>query len=254
MKLHYKTIGSGRPVIILHGLFGSGDNWITMAKALAAHGFQVFLVDQRNHGRSDHDSEMNYSNMAADLQELIIDHDIEKPVLLGHSMGGKTVMWHSYQHPEVAEKLIVVDIAPRQYPPHHQHIFEALHLVDLEKISSRKEVEVIISNKIQDRSVIFFLLKNLYWDTADKLAWRFNLNAIEQNINSIGDQLLFSTVITTPVLFIRGGNSDYINLSDERYIDSYFSNSEILTIEGAGHWVHADQPERFLAAVLNYIK
>ena len=235
MKLHCKTLGEGRPLLILHGLLGSGDNWAAIARALSAYGFAVTTIDQRNHGRSPHDASMDYRCMAEDLQELIVANSWENPVLLGHSMGGKTAMFHLQLFPGIAEKLIVADIAPRYYPPHHAAVFSALHAADLTVLTSRKAVEDALRSKLTEETVVQFLLKNLYWNEQEKLAWRFNLPVIESHIEDISAALPNTPVVHQPVLFLRGEHSGYIRASDIPVIRQLFPNAEVETVSGAGH-------------------
>lgn len=254
MKLAYKKAGEGQPLIILHGLFGSADNWQTLGKKFSED-FEVYLVDQRNHGRSAHDKEWNYDVMAEDVQELIMDHHLENVILLGHSMGGKTVMQAARNHPEKLDKLIVADIAPKDYHSNQDEVAAALLSVDLRKIKSRKEAEEALSLKIKDNPTKQFLLKNLYWKTDEELAWRFNLEVVAKNLDIIaGTFHLEDKVSDLPVLFMRGERSDYIRDKDMDLIKRLFPNSQLATIPNAGHWLHADQPELFYNAVLKFIK
>ena len=177
MELNYKRLGEGQPLIVLHGLFGSLDNWMTLAKKWS-NDFEVYLVDQRNHGQSPHSDQFSYPLMADDLKQLMDQLGLESAILMGHSMGGKTVMEFSMKYPEMVEKLIVVDIAPVSYNVHHYTIIDALKSVPLEDISSRKEAEEFLSRYIKDFGTRQFLLKNLYWQANDKLAWRFNLEVL----------------------------------------------------------------------------
>lgn len=254
MKLNFKKLGTGQPLIILHGLFGSLDNWQTLGKQFAEK-FTVYLVDQRNHGQSPHSDEWNYQVMADDLDELIIDQNIENPVVLGHSMGGKTAMLYAVQKPTKLDKLIVADMAPKQYEPHHQSILNALNAVDFNKITSRKEAEDILSEYIKDFGTKQFLLKNLYWKDVEnkKLAWRFNLDIISKKIETVGEAIPNNKASNNlPALFIKGSKSDYITKNDFENIKEIFPNAEIKTIENAGHWIHAEAPEEFYQMVVQF--
>jgi esterase len=251
MNLFYKSIGEGPPLIILHGLFGSSDNWLTHAKEFAKH-FTVFLVDQRNHGHSPHSPTMNYDAMAEDLEELIASLHLRDITLLGHSMGGKTAMRFAQTHAFLIEKLIVVDMGVKAYPPHHDIIFKGLYAVDVDSCTSRKEAEDRLKPHVQDDSTRQFLLKNLYWKEPSKLAWRFNLDALHTNINSIIDSLPQER-IAMPTLFVRGELSNYILSNDMEPIKEMVPNAQFVTIKNAGHWVHAEAPEDFRQAVWNYI-
>jgi esterase len=257
MKLFYRKYGQGKPIIILHGLFGQCDNWQTQAKAFAEKGFEVYTVDQRNHGLSPHSDEFNYKVMSADLDELITDLGFNKAIVLGHSMGGKTVMQFAVDHPEKINKLVVADIAPKYLPPHQQDVLAALQSVDFSIIKTRREVEELLSQHLTDFGTKQFLLKNVFWKTDTQLDWRFNLKAIVKNIDEIGAEITFTKVYTKEdfdTLFIRGERSDYILDSDIPDIRSYFPDAYFATIEGAGHWLHADKPKEFVAEVLRFIE
>ena len=254
MELAFREFGQGQPLIILHGLFGQSDNWNTLAKRFVESGFRVFTVDQRNHGLSPHSDEWSYEAMAHDLKEFIDYHNLHNPILLGHSMGGKTVLFFELLYPNVSVKNIVVDIAPRAYEPHHQEVLEALKAVDFSNINTRKEAEVILGNYISDFGTKQFLLKNIYWreDETKQMDWRFNLKVICENIDSIGIELPFFTS-NKPFLFIRGDKSNYINDTDCVEIEKRFTKIEIETIPNSGHWVHAEQPDAFFNCVLKFI-
>lgn len=250
MKLHYKKLGEGQPLIILHGLFGSSDNWQTLGKKFAEN-FEVYLVDQRNHGNSPKSEEFNYQLMADDLHELITDLQLENIILLGHSMGGKTVMTFAQQYPEFIEKLIIVDIGPKGYPMHHDIILEGLNSMDLSVIKSRGQAEKHLSNYIQDLGIKQFLLKNLYWVEKGQLGWKINIPVLTKEMPNIISQIPNNTV-ETPTLFIRGERSNYIVEDDFQAIYDQFPNSEIETIYDAGHWVHAENPFSFYNMVTNF--
>jgi esterase len=251
MKLNFKKFGEGKPLIVLHGLMGMLDNWKTPAKTLAEH-FEVYIVDQRNHGHSPHSDEFSYQFMMEDLLEFVEDHELHHAHFLGHSMGGKTAMKFAQNYPEYIDKLIVADIAPKAYEVHHQQILEGLLAVDLNTTKSRKEAETVLSNFIQETGVRQFLLKNLYWIEKGKLAWRFNLNTINRVIGDIGEEINDS-MYEGETLFIRGGKSNYIQDIDKEMINTYFPQGGIETIASAGHWLHAEQPESFLKSVLKFL-
>ena len=252
MQLHFKRTGKGKPVIILHGLFGSGDNWATFGKNLSENNCEVYLTDLRNHGHSPWDDDHSYHAMSNDLFEMINANDIEKPVILGHSMGGKAAMQFAVEHPETAASLIIVDIAPYYYPQHHQKIFQALLSVDLNTVTTRAEADEQISIYIKDVSTKQFLLKNLYWKGSDKLAWRFNLHALNNKIENVGEAITGSETFL-PALFVRGENSTYIQENDLVPITKIFPNADLITIPGAGHWIHADQPDALMAEVISFL-
>lgn len=252
MKLAYRTIGEGQPLVILHGLFGSGDNWLTISKILSDR-HQIFLIDQRNHGRSPHSEEWNYEAMTADLYEFLQEHNLQNPILIGHSMGGKTVMQFAIQYPNVAKKIVVVDIAPKPYPPHHQDVLAGLHAVDLANIKSRNEAEAAMATAIKEADVRQFLLKNLYRDDNGQFAWRINLPLMTQKIEEIGVAQSSPSPVQTPALFVRGALSRYIKDADLELIKHLFPNSELKTIENAGHWVQAEKPAEFVQAVQPFL-
>lgn len=255
MKLAYREFGEGQPLLILHGLFGQSDNWNTLAKQFGEQGFHVLTVDQRNHGLSPHSDVWNYEVMADDLKELIDDHQLENPILLGHSMGGKTLMFFEWKFPAVADKIIIADISPRAYEPHHNEVLKALHAVDFSVIKTRKEAEAKLNEYIKDFGTKQFLLKNIYWKDSDNsvMDWRFNLKVISQNYESIGISApVFKS--KTPCLIIRGCRSNYISEKDLTDFNERFSNNKIETIQDAGHWVHAEKPKEFFEAVIKFIK
>ena len=237
-------------MVILHGLFGYSDNWQTHAKKLAEY-YQVILVDQRNHGHSDWSYEISYDLMAEDLKELFDELNLEEVILLGHSMGGKTAMKFAQNYPDYLEKLIVVDIGTKTYPSHHEQILAGLHAIDLNVIHSRSEAEEAMAKYIESNGVRQFLLKNLYWAQKGKLAWRMNIPVLEQEMWAIL-QGLPSNEVLIPTLFIRGMMSDYILGEDIPDLENQFSDSHFVSVEKAGHWVHAEAPEEFIEAVLSF--
>jgi len=259
MKLHYRTFGEGQPLVILHGLFGTSDNWQTLGKGFAdpstalGMGLKVYLVDQRNHGHSPHSDEMDYFAMANDVKELFETENISKAVLLGHSLCGKTAMFFAQENPQLLDKLIVADMGAKKYPPHHQLIFDALLSVDLDKVKTRKEVEAIITEKIPDKSTAQFLMKNLYWSDREKLEWRMNLPVLYRDIEQILEAVP-NKICQVNTLFIRGEKSNYILEEDWTDIQQIFPNSRLETLVGAGHWVHAEKPKEFFDLVLGFIR
>lgn len=255
MKLAYRDFGTGQPLIILHGLFGQSDNWNTLAKNFSDKGFHVFTVDQRNHGLSPHSNEWNYEVMADDLKQFIDDHNLNNPILLGHSMGGKTVLFFELKYSGVADKLIIADIAARAYPPHHNDVLKALHAVDFKTISTRKEAEAIMNNYLNDFGTKQFLLKNIYWsdDENKQMAWRFNLKTISEEYDNIGVAIP-DFISPTKTLIINGEKSNYINTNDKLDFEKRFTNVQFNTILNAGHWVHAEKPKEFFETVIEFIE
>ncbi|MCB0480466.1 MAG: alpha/beta fold hydrolase [Flavobacteriales bacterium] len=251
MKLNYKELGSGQPLLILHGLMGMLDNWQGPAKHYSKH-FRTFIIDARNHGHSEHSDEFSYESMTSDLLEFVEDHHLEAVHLMGHSMGGKTAMKFSQNYPEYVSKLIVADISPRQYEVHHQMILAGLNAIDFEKVKSRGEVDEILKGYIPDQGTRQFLMKSMYWKSKNQLALRFNLSAIMKNIEIIGDGI-HDRICEVESLFIRGAKSNYVREKDLAEIAIGFPNSTIATIEGAGHWLHAEKPKEYVEKTLSFL-
>ncbi len=243
-------MGEGQPVVILHGLFGNSDNWQTHAKKMAEY-FRVILVDQRNHGHSDWSEEFSYDLMSSDLFELFELLDLKKVILIGHSMGGKTAIQFSQEHPSFIEKLIVIDIGVKKYPMHHAEILKGLHSIDLNVVNTRGEAESILSQFIESHGVRQFLLKNLYWKEKGVLAWRMNIAVLEREMVNILAALSAKEVFL-PTLFIRGALSNYILDQDIDDLEDQFSDFNLVTIENSGHWVHSESPTEFLNSVLEF--
>lgn len=251
MKLQHRIIGEGKPLIILHGLFGSSDNWQTHAKRFSDY-FQVILVDQRNHGHTDWSDEFDYDLLAADLHELITDLNLQKVNLLGHSMGGKTVMRYAQLYPDTIEKMIVVDMGIKTYPLHHQQILKGIDVVNASPMDSRSAAEAILLPFVPENGTRQFLMKNLYWIEKGKLAWRMNVKVLEKEMPNILKAIPDQEVLVQ-TLFIRGALSNYILDEDIPAIEDQFPDSSFVTIENAGHWIHAEQPEEFMNAVLEFL-
>ena len=254
MKLFNKVIGEGEPLIVMHGLFGMLDNWQSFGKAISKLGFKVHLLDMRNHGRSPHSLEFSYQVMADDLLEYMDEHQLESAHILGHSMGGKVAMLFATENEERAKSLIVVDIAPKAYPVHHQSIIEGLQSLDFDVLKNRGEAEDQLSNFISERSVLMFLLKSLFWKEKEQLALRFNLDVIEQNIEMVGEELFRDAQYSGSTLFIRGAVSGYIKNEDFDNIRFHFPKAQIETIANSGHWVHAEQPQLFFELMTSFLK
>lgn len=254
MKLHFKKVGEGpQPLIILHGVFGSLDNWATVSKVIADAGYAVYLVDQRNHGRSPHSPDFTYEAMAADLAEFIEDHGLEKPVLVGHSMGGKTVMQYAETYPGTYDKLVIVDIGPKAYPPHHQELIEGLNALSLNDIEDRQQADTLFSAHEPNLGVRQFLLKNLYRTDSGAFDWRFNLPVLTELQANVGNEIPHLRPVTEPALFLRGARSGYLRDEDWAGIQAMFPQAELVTIPNAGHWVHAEQPKLFVEALLAFL-
>ena len=252
--LHSKIEGSGKPLFILHGFLGMSDNWKTIGLQFATNGFQVHLLDLRNHGRSFHSDEFSYELMVQDVYEYCLGNNLEKINMIGHSMGGKTAMLLATTYPELVEKLIVADIGPKFYPQHHQTILQGLNAVDFSKKPSRNEVEEILSKYIADFGTRQFLLKSLYWREPGQLAFRFNLAVFNKKIEEIGKPLPENAIFPKPTLFIRGGASNYILDEDFENIKLHFPDSTIETIPNVGHWLHAENPKLFYEITSSFLK
>lgn len=251
MKLHYRKLGEGQPLFILHGLFGLSDNWQSIGKVLSER-FTVYLIDLRNHGHSPHSNEWNYQVMSEDVYELMKDESLEKITLMGHSMGGKTAMTFAANHCSCLEKLIVVDISLRGYPP-PSDVLQALAAVHLDTVSSRREVEEIISHYIHDNGTKQFILKNLYWDDDNRLAWRFNFDVISKSTSNIAGPIDLSSTCSVPAQFIYGQRSNYITEADRKALQQVFIASAFSEVENAGHWVHAENTKGFMDALNSFL-
>lgn len=253
MKLHSTILGEGKPFLILHGFLGMSDNWKTLGKEFADAGYEVHLIDQRNHGRSPHSEEFNYLVMAKDIKDYCDLHNLNDCVLLGHSMGGKTAMLAAALFPHIIEKLIVVDIAPKYYAPHHQQIIKGLKAIDDATLTSRGEADELLASYIREPAVRMFLLKNLYWKTKEKLGLRLNLDVVSREVEAVGEGLPADKRYNKPTLFIKGEKSNYIAPEDKALIESHFPGAEIVEIPGAGHWVHAESKDAFYDAVMRFL-
>ena len=252
MQLNYKTFGQGEPLIILHGLFGTLDNWQTLAKRWADK-YTVFLVDQRNHGRSPHVNEHNYLAMAEDLNTFMEDNWIHQAHILGHSMGGKTAMQFAVLYPEMLDKLVVIDIAPKIYPGGHEQILEALNDLDVAHLEDRKAADAQLKERIALFGIRQFLLKNLTREKTGGYRWKMNLPALTQNYQAILQNIEATEVFEGEVLFVKGETSPYIKEEDLPLIQTYFPHAQLKTIEKAGHWVHAEQPDALFEVVSQFL-
>ncbi len=252
MKLHYRVSGQGEPLVILHGLFGTLENWGSQIRALSEH-FQVWAIDLRNHGRSPWSDRMDYPSMCDDLLEFLDDHQLDQVLLLGHSMGGKAAMQLALDHPRRIRKLVVVDIAPVRYSHGHDDVFQGLYSIDLAHIRSRSEAEQALSEYVSEPGVRQFLLKNLYRDK-DHFAWRMNLDGLHREYESLIEAPEGSGHYSGPTLFIKGAKSDYITESYRGAIGRAFPEASAKIIEGAGHWPHAEKPAVFTRLLLRFLQ
>jgi len=263
VKLFYRESGKGNPLIILHGLYGASDNWVSIVKELEKY-FRVINVDQRNHGQSPHNEEHSYALMANDLLELFDELKLEKANIIGHSMGGKVAMRFAYEHPERISSLVVVDIAPwshlegneqsAQIVSEHKKIIEGLKSIPLNSLKSRNEADELLAQWVKGEMVRQFLLKNLKREQDGSFSWKLNLSAISENITSMMEGIASSDKKSeVRTLFIKGGLSNYIPTEREEGLSKYFTNSSLAKIEEAGHWVHAEKPKEFINAILAFL-
>jgi esterase len=252
--LHSRIEGEGFPLLIIHGFMGMSDNWKSFAPQYASLGYQVHLLDLRNHGRSFHADAFNYEVMMQDVIAYANDHQLKSFDIIGHSMGGKVAMLLAVRHPERVRKLIVADIGPKYYAPHHQDILAGLNAVDFSLQPDRAQVEEMLFPFIPDFGTRQFLMKNLYWKTPGQLDFRFNLKVFNEKIQEVGAALPEHTVFNHPTLFLRGGNSRYIIESDWEGIQRHFPQAVLDTIPNVGHWLHAENPKAFFEITARFLQ
>jgi esterase len=252
--LHSKIEGSGQPLVIMHGFLGMSDNWKTLGVQFAAEGFEVHLLDLRNHGRSFHSDDFSYELMVQDVYDYCKANNLTNIDIIGHSMGGKVAMLLATTYPDLIHKLIVADIGPKYYAPHHQDILAGLNAVDFTQKPSRNEVDALFTTHIPDFGTRQFLLKSLYWQEPGQLAFRFNLSVFNQKIDQIGKPLPENAVFLESTLFIRGGNSKYILDQDMIAIQRHFPKATLKTIPNVGHWLHAENPVQFYQFCIDFLK
>lgn len=251
MKLHHRVLGDGEPLIILHGLFGSSDNWQTLAKRYAED-FEVYLIDQRNHGHSPHSDEFNYDLMSDDLLEFVFDQQLMGVNIIGHSMGGKTAMFFAKKRPELIHRMVVADMGVKGYKAHHTQIIAGLKSIDFNSIASRRDVDKALSEYVPEIGTRSFLMKGLHWKEKGKLAWRMNVDCISKHLNEMmipvdhGESDVES-------LFITGGESDYLPKDDYDQVLTHFPDAEFIELSGAGHWLHVDQTEQFFDETFSFL-
>lgn len=248
--LYYKIIGEGNPVVILHGLFGTSDNWRTFAGMLKNH-FQVILIDQRNHGRSFWSDEFNYDVLSEDVIEVLDSLEIRQAHILGHSMGGKTALTLAKLFPERIASLMVIDIGVKQYAPGHNQIFDAILNMNPDDLSSRSEADEMLSKTIKDKSVRQFLLKSLGRTPEGGFKWKTNFQALYLQYEHILAALSVDN-ISVPSLFVRGIKSHYISNEDIEKLEKMFSSVRFVNIN-AGHWVHAERPKELFEAISSFL-
>ncbi|MFZ4520217.1 MAG: alpha/beta fold hydrolase [Bacteroidales bacterium] len=254
MKLFFRQFGTGQPVVILHGLFGLSDNWVTFGRQLSEH-YSVYIPDLRNHGQSPHSKVFDFPSIGNDLLEMLEDNSLTNIFLIGHSLGGKAAMFLTLHHPELVKKLVVVDISLRKSPPNREHqvLLNAMMGVDFTLARSRSDVEKQLQSEVKSPKLRQFLLKNVYWRDRHSLDWRLNLSSINENLLSIFEGVDIPGLYAGPALFIRGGVSDYIRESDLDDLKIKFPGCEVKTIANASHWVHADAPGEFYSMVRDFL-
>lgn len=255
MKLYHKRYGDdGPPLIILHGLLGSSGNWHTVSRKALRTAVQVYAVDQRNHGQSPHSDVLDYPTMAEDVKAFQEQQALRSSHVLGHSMGGKVAMQFAFSYPERVDRLIVVDVAPRAYPPEHRPLLEALRKVDLDRYEARSAIEDALARDVPSRPTRQFLLKNLTYDSEKgRYRWSIHLEGIYTNYDLLTKAVTSDEPYEGPTLFIRGGRSDYVTDDDLPTVRRLFPKAKVVTLEDAGHWVHVDAPAAFAEAVIDFL-
>ena len=254
MKLNSIILGEGQALLILHGFLGMSDNWKTIGNKLAEErDFQVHLIDQRNHGKSPHTNEHSYELMAEDVKDYCEQHSLSNIILMGHSMGGKTAMLAAAEYPDLVEKLIVVDIAPKYYKPHHQQILDGLTALEEADLDSRQEADKLLSEFISEKPIRLFLLKNLNRKSEGTYCLKVNLETLKENIEEVGKSLPQDKIFKGSTLFIKGANSNYIKEEDKAAIQKQFPEVKFEEIRNAGHWVHAEKMNDFYKAVADFL-
>ncbi len=252
--MYSRIVGEGEALLIIHGFLGMSDNWKSFGSLYAAEGFQVHMLDLRNHGKSFHSEVFNYTAMSNDVLEYCQEYNLTKVSIIGHSMGGKVAMLFATTYPEMVEKLIVADIGPKYYAPHHQDILAGLNAIDFSVKPDRVAVEEVLYPFIPDFGTRQFLMKNLYWVEPGQLAFRFNLPVFNEKIEGIGEVLPQGNHFDKPAMFIRGGNSGYILDTDLPEIQKQFPNFTLATIPNVGHWLHAENPKLFFEETARFLR
>ncbi len=261
MRLFAQVMGTGQPVLIIHGLFGMSDNWVTIGKRLAQSGFAAHLVDLRNHGRSPHVETHTYQDMGDDLLNHLDQEKLDKVSVIGHSMGGKVAMHLALRHPQKIKDLVVVDIAPYGYCCHqgslHSMIIDHLMEIDLSSYKNQSAITAQIEERLNNRPLSLFLAKNIKRSSDRNYAWKLNLPVLKQylpDIYSGMENLESYAPAAVRTVFVKGNNSDYIGPQHQPYIQRYFPNSNVVGVENAGHWLHAEQPDKFIEIVVAFLK
>lgn len=251
MKLFFRSHGEGQPIVILHGLFGSSDNWLTQAKLLS-ESYKVYTVDLRNHGQSPHHNDFTYQAMVDDLQTFFNSEDLKNVTLIGHSMGGKAAMNFALSHADCIDRLVIVDIAPRVYDLEHYVIADGLAAIPIDTIASRNEADDVLREYVSDSGTRQFLLKNLQRKPEGGFTWKINLPVIREQLGNIGVDLQFDGKFSKPTLFIRGQNSSYVLDSDWPRIKQIFPLAKLETMD-TGHWVQAEKPQEFVNLLTSWL-
>ena len=251
--LHSRIIGNGKPLLILHGFLGMSDNWKTLGAKYTENGYQAHLIDQRNHGKSFHSLDFNYDILADDIKQYMKHHEIEKASIIGHSMGGKTAMQYACDNNNSVTKLLIADIAPKYYPPHHNAIINGLNALDFNTITSRGEADTELSKYITAYRTRQFLLKNLYWEEKGRLGFRFNLAVLSHKMEEVGENISSTSFYNGPTLFLKGDKSEYVSENDVSEIKRHFPLAELDTIKNAGHWLHAENAVDFFEKSIAFL-
>ncbi|GAB4300062.1 MAG: alpha/beta fold hydrolase [Methylophaga sp.] len=251
MKLHYQMSGEGQPLLIIHGLFGSSDNWRSMARYFSKF-YRVISVDLRNHGRSPHSEEQSFTVMAQDIARLCEELNLGRVHILGHSLGGKVAMQFAANHAGSIDKLVVIDISPRQYFSQHTPLMDAMMSLDLTRLDSRSAVDEALAGKVADKSVRQFLLMNL--QMGDKgFYWRINLPVLKANYQQLMAPVCEGQEVPVNSLFVYGSLSEYVTEDDRALIKRHFPRAKFQAIDKAGHWVHSERPQQFKRVVEDYL-
>jgi esterase len=251
MDLFYREAGEGQAIVLLHGIFGSSDNWLTQAKLLSAH-YHTYALDMRNHGQSFHDAKFDYPAMVNDVLVFMETHGIKNAIMMGHSMGGKVAMNFAVAHPDKLQKLVVVDIAPKAYDMRHYVILDGLKAIPIDKVTTRNEADDALAPFVGEPDVRQFLLKNMQRKPDGGFRWKLNLHAIDKNIENIGVDLQFPGKFEQPTLFVKGARSNYIKDQDLKRIREVFPAAELKTLD-TGHWVPAEKPKEFVDLVTEWL-
>ena len=268
VNLNFRKTGHGPVLVILHGLYGASDNWLSIAKKLEER-FTIYIPDLRNHGLSPHTSTHTYEDMSEDLHAFFNDHSILKATLLGHSMGGKLAMLFASEYPEFITGLIIADIAPKNYNSEerpfktvmqHELILGLMEELNLQTVSSRKEIDFFLADKLKESTLRQFLIKNIHRNKEGYFEWKINVPVLKHALNSITSDVNSEwfadrkPILNYPVTFIRGLKSDYITDEDIPLIRDIYPEARVIDIPDAGHWLHAEQPELFVQAVLSSVQ